>query len=267
LENRGIVAEEMVFKLFSSVFGKSNTYQGVKIKSNKATDLTDIDVIGIYEDTAIIAQVKAKKLTALSKEGNIEQIKEDFNKAVENAFDQGLLSKRCIEKAKEYGFLIDERTDIKDRILKIKRTYVICVVLDVFPAISHLSHAMIYDKREESTICFSIFDLEVICNYLSTPKKLVDYFIKRIDNCRYYHADNEMCFLGFYLENDLKKYDEYNVGLIDNDYGSKIDRMYYGKLSGQREKTPAVKTRKIGRNEKCPCNSGLKYKNCHGKIH
>ena len=28
---------------------------------------------------------------------------------------------------------------------------------------------------------------------------------------------------------------------------------------------PGVNRRKIGRNEKCPCGSGLKYKYCHGK--
>ncbi|MHB1694447.1 MAG: SEC-C metal-binding domain-containing protein, partial [bacterium] len=28
---------------------------------------------------------------------------------------------------------------------------------------------------------------------------------------------------------------------------------------------PIVKSKKIGRNEPCPCGSGKKYKNCHGK--
>ena len=33
----------------------------------------------------------------------------------------------------------------------------------------------------------------------------------------------------------------------------------------QRDKPPASPTRaKIGRNERCPCGSGLKYKRCHG---
>jgi len=43
-------------------------------------------------------------------------------------------------------------------------------------------------------------------------------------------------------------------------------------LSGETEETPAERTpfvregRKIGRNEPCPCGSGKKYKQCHGKL-
>lgn len=29
---------------------------------------------------------------------------------------------------------------------------------------------------------------------------------------------------------------------------------------------PKKQSKKIGRNEKCPCNSGIKYKHCHGKL-
>jgi len=32
-------------------------------------------------------------------------------------------------------------------------------------------------------------------------------------------------------------------------------------------KTPFIRgERKVGRNEVCPCGSGKKYKNCHGKL-
>ena len=43
-------------------------------------------------------------------------------------------------------------------------------------------------------------------------------------------------------------------------------------LSGQTEETISTKTpfvreqRKVGRNEPCPCGSGKKYKQCHGKL-
>ena len=31
------------------------------------------------------------------------------------------------------------------------------------------------------------------------------------------------------------------------------------------QRTPIVAQPHVGRNEPCPCGSGLKYKNCHGK--
>ena len=33
----------------------------------------------------------------------------------------------------------------------------------------------------------------------------------------------------------------------------------------QRSRTPVKVEKKVGRNDPCPCGSGLKYKNCHGK--
>ena len=33
----------------------------------------------------------------------------------------------------------------------------------------------------------------------------------------------------------------------------------------QRSNTPVKVEKKVGRNDPCPCGSGLKYKNCHGK--
>ena len=34
----------------------------------------------------------------------------------------------------------------------------------------------------------------------------------------------------------------------------------------QQPKTVVREGRKVGRNEPCPCGSGKKYKQCHGKI-
>ncbi len=37
--------------------------------------------------------------------------------------------------------------------------------------------------------------------------------------------------------------------------------LYFDKIKAERD----LSEKKIGRNEPCPCKSGLKYKNCHGK--
>jgi preprotein translocase subunit SecA len=40
-----------------------------------------------------------------------------------------------------------------------------------------------------------------------------------------------------------------------------------GSVSEERdEKTLAQAVPRVGRNEPCPCGSGKKYKNCHGKL-
>lgn len=70
---------------------------------------------------------------------------------------------------------------------------------------------------------------------------------------------------------------EQDVEAIEKD-SNKPQKMQYNHpavpnaLTGDQEKAQPVKTpfvreqRKIGRNEPCPCGSGKKYKNCHGKL-
>ena len=40
-----------------------------------------------------------------------------------------------------------------------------------------------------------------------------------------------------------------------------------GQAAAEQQQTPFVRdTRKVGRNEPCPCGSGKKFKQCHGKL-
>jgi hypothetical protein len=271
LSNRGRVAEEIVYDLFLNIFGSSKTFKDVKVKKNSTNTITDIDVAGLYNDTAILVQVKSKKLTSLSKKGDIDKIKEDFEKAVESAFIQGLKSKKCIEDSGSYQFRINDTDDISDNFHLVEKVYVICIVLDSYPGLAHLSHVLLYDKYTESTICLTAFDLEIVCKYLNTPERFIDYVHKRISNCRAYHAENEICFLGFYLQHDLVQHKKSSFVMITDDYGKKIDGEYHALyntkwLSNSNKQVDKINSKnKIGRNDLCPCGSGAKYKKCHGK--
>ncbi|MDH5736744.1 MAG: preprotein translocase subunit SecA [Gammaproteobacteria bacterium] len=71
----------------------------------------------------------------------------------------------------------------------------------------------------------------------------------------------------FRSEEDLRKMEAARLE------AEKRKRLNYHQDSGQlpeggeAEKTPFVRTdKKVGRNEPCPCGSGKKYKNCHGKL-
>ena len=49
-------------------------------------------------------------------------------------------------------------------------------------------------------------------------------------------------------------------------YGGNLILSHDGMLpENEAVQKPIVKPKKIGRNEPCPCGSGKKYKNCHGK--
>ena len=40
-----------------------------------------------------------------------------------------------------------------------------------------------------------------------------------------------------------------------------------GAAEGNHEDAPAVDFSHVGRNDPCPCGSGKKFKDCHGKLH
>ena len=52
------------------------------------------------------------------------------------------------------------------------------------------------------------------------------------------------------------------AGLLSDNFVMTHDEINFGTEEKQK---PIVKPKKIGRNEPCPCGSGKKYKNCHGK--
>ncbi len=111
--NRGEIAEEITYKIIEKIFGVDNTFQNLIIKKSKSTMVTDIDILAIKNDKAIIFQVKSKKLTALSKKGNIESIQSDFKKAVKDAYEQGLTAADCLKSSNDFQFVLKSEPDFK----------------------------------------------------------------------------------------------------------------------------------------------------------
>lgn len=260
LSNRGKAGENITHSILTNVFGKGNVFKGIDIKKNKSSTATDIDVLAIHKGIGIIFQVKSKKLTSLSKQGDILSIRDDFNKAVENAFVQGRVSKECIMNSSDYKFITDEGENVTNKLHIIKDVYIICIVLDEFPAITHAVQVFLYDKYPDSTIALSVPDLDTICRILKNPERIIDYFSKRINNCRYYHSDSETSFLGYYLKHDLKPVAKMQGALIDPTFSSQVDKPYYDSFVNKIDKL--ITKKKVQRNDTCSCGSGIKYKKC-----
>ena len=83
LLHRGQFAEAETAKLLGKVFGTSNVYTDVQVRENKGRTLTDIDVLAVVGNKAVIAQVKSKRLTELAKLGDETRLVGDFKLAVQ----------------------------------------------------------------------------------------------------------------------------------------------------------------------------------------
>ena len=137
-------------------------------------------------------QVKSKRLTELSKKGDLPSIEEDYKKAVTEAYYQGVKCIECLNHASEYFSLKKAGLSFTENLQMVP----ICVTLDSFPGISTLN--FINQPKESSLplIAMTIYDLDTIF-YLFQPETIIDYFIYRAQCAKQnVYGVNEMYYIG-----------------------------------------------------------------------
>lgn len=211
---RGNIAEKLVLEIIQRRFQK-NVFAHIPITKTKSSNMiTDIDVFFSYKDTGVVFQVKSKRLTELSKQGDAESIENDTEMAIIEAHEQGLKCIECMQNANEYYSLRKHGLGYVSSL----SLYNVCITLDTFPGISTLSYIKSYSQQSSPIIAMSLYDLDTII-YLFQPEQIVDYFIFRekcIKNAIY--GINEIYYIGAYFANIMG----YGINFINN----KIPREY-----------------------------------------
>lgn len=219
--HRGEFAERKTATLLKSVFGNQSVFERVKVKKGKKETVTDIDVLALAGNRAVIAQVKSKRLTELAKMGDDGKLATDFASAIQGAYDQGLASRRALVD-KENKLFIDEH---EVRLVEdLANAYILCVSVDYYPAVLH--HVDAYLKRQPGDplpVALSIFDLDVLAHYLKDPFEFLYYLHQRVRFAGYFRADSEMTLLGFHLKHKLYPKEGTDGELLDNSFGQLID--------------------------------------------
>ncbi len=227
--NRGRVAEEIAHKLLSSVFG-DKVYRNVVIPDHKKT-ICEIDVLAVVGNRALVVQAKAKRLTALARQGDDGQIKEDFSLAVQEAYEQGLISRRLLldgqhKLTDHMGNAVDISTSLED-------VYILCLTLDHFPALPYMTELFLEKQVDDPyAIAMSVFDLDILADYLVAPLDFMHYIYQRSRWFGQVHGSCEVSFLGYYLNQGLAVPPEVSgvtlteemAGLIDVDFPLKRGR-------------------------------------------
>lgn len=236
--HRGKASEEIAYDILYPVF-KNNLYRDVVIKGAGKKDATDIDLLAVVGSVAICFQIKSKKLTEASKQGNLQSIINDFDKAVISALKQG---------AKSRGFLINptgarffHKDTNKAFVLPkgIQNVYVVCLTSENYPALT-IQTLELTEKNKElglTPIAFSIFDLRLIAYYLNTPFDFAYYIRQRINTADYFLATTEMSLLGYHLTHKLWKDPTKSRIFLDDSFASDIDQNYYPTLANQKRES------------------------------
>lgn len=225
-KHRGDVGEEIAFNFLSKVFGKENTFKSINVVTKKGERETDIDVLCLLGNKAVVVQVKSKKLTLTSKRGDFEQLSKDFNGAIQDAYDQGIVSRNAI--LNKTAKLIDESGNKINLTKDIDEVYILGLTTENYPSLVHQVQTMLKKETKDPFPLFlSVFDLELLVHYLNDPYDFLYYVRQRIALLDYFRADEEIVYLGYHLTKKLCRIEDFNYGLIDNYYAGIIDRNYF----------------------------------------
>ncbi|MDY3528324.1 hypothetical protein PG593_00840 [Riemerella anatipestifer] len=222
LNNRGLIAEKIVYDLISEKYSNVNIYKNIHVKETKEKTITDLDILLQKDDRLIIFQVKSKKLTELSKQGNITKYEKDFNQAISQAYEQAirpyyhLYNQKCK--------LINNGTDLS--IERPNKIHSICVVLDSFPSLNtHIR--LFYNIKKDTPIALSIFDLEIMLTFFDDINQLFDYLEIRNQMMGKLVSEEEISLLQAFLSNNIQQNNEYDFIYFDNSFAQKFDQTFY----------------------------------------
>jgi len=230
-KNRGLTGENLAYNLLQNIFGKQRTFGSVKISSKKGQDDTDIDVLCILGSKALCVQVKSKKLTLLSRTGNDKQLQEDFQGAAQDAYNQCLISRKRILEGQSRFF--DKNHNEITLSEEIDDVYLIAITTENYPSLTHQADVMLEkDESDPYPLIATVFDLELIIQYLPDPYDFLYYIKQRTSLMEYFKAGEEIIFLGYHLDQKLWKQPRSDLLMILPDFGQLIDRNYYPQKAG-----------------------------------
>lgn len=221
-QNRGDTTVEIAQEMLVPIFGESNVYKDVKVLSPQKDVVTDIDLLVVSGNKAIIIQAKSKKLTDLAKYGNDKAMRDDFKKAIQDAYDQGTSSAKALAE-KSYSLLDHDGNPVNPG-EGINDAYIICLTADGYPAVIHqMESFLVKEANDPYPVGISLFDLDIMCFYLNDPLEFLYYLRQRRNLTGCLRASNEATFLGYHLNQKLKRIPGIDYVGIDEAFGQLID--------------------------------------------
>ena len=219
-ENRGRATEEIAARLLSPVFGERLNTNAVVLDGTKTVH--EIDVVALVGNRALAIQAKAKRLTVLSRQGNDQQLAKDFSQAVQEAYEQGLVSRRLLL-GREHSLLDSDGNPIYLP-ESIEDAYVICLTLDHFPALTSMIN--IFLEKQPGTpypVAMSVFDLDMLATYLTDSFEFTHYIHQRVRWTEPIIGSCEASFLASYLKEGLTLPKEVGSSLLTESMSGMID--------------------------------------------
>lgn len=224
MKNRGDFTESFSAQRLTRVFGDRNVFLNVEIVDSKRNIAGEIDVLIVYANRAIILQAKSKKLTIAARKGNDLSLRDDFKKAVQDAYDQAY---SCATLLTDLNYkLIDDSGNELEIERNICEIYPFCVVSDHYPALSFQARQFLnFSKTEiiKPPFVMDVFFLDVATEMLETPLHFLSYVNRRSEYNDKVLSTHELTILSYHLKQNLWVDDEYTMMHLGDDICADLD--------------------------------------------
>tara|TARA_R110000737_G_scaffold353180_1_gene402940 strand:- start:1814 stop:3937 length:2124 start_codon:yes stop_codon:yes gene_type:complete len=223
-KNRGNFTENFCIQKLTSVFGPKRVYNNIEIIPKKGEILSEIDILILYGDIAIIVQAKSKRLTIESKKGNLSTIQSDFKLAIQDAYDQAAKTAIAVLNPKE-----EFRNSQKEPFIienKIRKVYPIIILSDYYPSLTIQTREFLelHNIPEFSQpFITDIFNLDIICDFLRSPLYCLSYIDRRSNYLKQIYLTHELTSLSVHLSHNLWVENKYEGVFFTEDCTAELD--------------------------------------------
>jgi len=203
-KNRGYFTEKFCFDRLTSIFEKKRVFSNIEIVTKKNEPLSEIDILVLYGDIAIIVQAKSKRLTIESRKGNLSMIQRDFKLAIQDAYDQAAkTANNILNPTRRFRNSQKEYIDITR---KIRVVYPIILLSDYYPSLTTQTREFLTLKNLtglSAPFISDIFTLDIISEFLTSPLYFLSYIDRRVNYFNKIHINHELTTLSVHLAHNL----------------------------------------------------------------
>ncbi|SUA50474.1 Predicted metal-binding protein related to the C-terminal domain of SecA [Oligella ureolytica] len=233
MRHRGEFTEEFSSRRLKRVFGEKRVFQNVDIVDDKNNKAGEIDVLVVFANRAIVLQAKSKKLTIAARKGNDLSLKDDFKKAVQDAYDQAL---SCSNYLNDSNYkLFDEQANEIAINREFKEIYPFCVVSDHYPALSFQARQFLEQKPTDvikPAFVMDVFFLDVVTEMLNSPLHFLSYVNRRTLYGDKILSTHELTILSYHLKQNLWMDGEYTMMQLGDDICADLDLAMLARRDG-----------------------------------
>jgi hypothetical protein len=220
--HRGAFTENFVAARLTGVFGAGHVHSNVNILRGNA-QVTEVDILVLFGDRAVVVQCKSKKLTLEARKGNDLQLRDDFKKSVQDAYDQ---ANRCAVSLGDAGLRFVGADGQTIDIPALREVYPVCVVSDHYPALTVQAREFLNFQADDTIqppLVADVFLVDVLAEMLASPLRFLSYLDRRVKYGHRIHSINELAILGYHLHQNLWINPDIDMVLIDDSNAVALD--------------------------------------------